>query len=165
MCSPSLQRKMLTKDILLRPGPNCGEKKEKWSYWAGGHLMEKPLRHFILKDDPDCLWVVKRPDNGWSGSTKRNIIFPKYAQQPGHKEKQITTTKQIFGQETFCPATYRPRTYIVPGQYVAGTICRPMSPLFCCSKGRHIVPGDILSRFGKATYCPGRRIVPVGNKW
>ena len=70
-----------------------------------------------------------------------------------------------LGQETFCPATFCPRTYIVPGQYVAGTICRPMSPLFCCSNGRHFVPGDILSRFGKATFCPGRRIVPVGNKW
>ena len=71
----------------------------------------------------------------------------------------------FIGQETFCPATFCPRTYIVPGQYVAGTICRPMSPLFCCSNGRHFVPGDILSRFGKATFCPGRRIVPVGNKW
>ena len=27
------------------------------------------------------------------------------------------------GQETFCPATYRPRTYIVPGQYVAFEVC------------------------------------------
>ena len=44
--------------------------------------MEKPLRHFIFEDDPDCLWVVKRPDNGWSGSTKRNIIFPRYPARP-----------------------------------------------------------------------------------
>ena len=31
------------------------------------------------------------------------------------------------GLATFCPATYRPRTYIVLGQYVARIICRPLA--------------------------------------
>ena len=59
------------------------------------------------------------------------------------------------GQETFCPATYRPRTYIVPGQYVAlcphyfavqrGDILSQET--YCPgSERRHIVPGDVLSR-------------------
>ena len=53
---------------------------KEWSYCWGlvAILKEKPLRRILSSDHPDCLWVVKRPDNGWSGSTKRNIIFPRY---------------------------------------------------------------------------------------
>ena len=77
------------------------------------------------------------------------IIVRKY--HPAHHD---------HGQGTFCPRTNCPRTYIVPGQSVAGTKCHPIwhyfavqegdilsQETYCPSTGRgHIVPGDILSR-------------------
>ena len=64
----------------------------------------------------------------------------KYHEKPSKNTKNACaeiTMGDILSQETYCPGSVR----------------------------RHFVPGDILSRFCKATFCPGRRIVPVGNKW
>ena len=42
-------------------------------------LEGKATQTFYLGITQTAFELVKRPDNGWSGSTERNIIFPKYA--------------------------------------------------------------------------------------